>query len=101
MAKRIIWSKQAERFFNEILAYYIDRNGSKTYSRKLNEEILHLISLISKQPFIGIQTENKDIRVFIKGNYKIFYQIDNDNLVVHLVWDNRQNEKSITDKFIP
>lgn len=99
MAKRIIWSRQAERVFNEILAYYIDRNGSKTYSRKLNQEILHLVSLISKQPFIGIKTENKVIRVFIKGNYKIFYQIEDDILIIHLVWDNRQNQKSISDKF--
>ena len=101
MAKRIIWSRQADRIFNEILKFYIERNGSKAYSRKLNQEIFHLITILSKQPFIGKRTEIKNIRVFIKGNYKIFYQIDDKNLVIHLVWDCRQNQKAISEKFIP
>lgn len=101
MAKRIIWSRQADRVFNEILKYYIDRNGSKVYSRKLNQEILNMISLLSKQPFLGIKTENKNIRVFIKGNYKIFYQIDNEKLVILLVWDSRQDPESIIERINP
>jgi toxin YoeB len=101
MAKRIIWSRQAERVFNKILEFYIDRNGSKTYSRKLNQEVHDLLSHISRQPFIGIKTENKNIRVVIKGYYKIFYQIEDENLIVLLVWDSRQDQESITDIFNP
>ena len=97
MAKRVVWSNKADCIFKRILEFYIERNGSKTYSRKLNHEISSLILILSKQPFIGIKTGYKNIRVFIKGNYKIFYQIEDDKLIIHLVWDNRQNQKSLSD----
>lgn len=95
MVKRIIWTDKADRTFTKILEYYIKRNGSKIYSRKLNEEILSHISILSKQPLLGIKTNKKNYRVFIKRNYKIFYQIDENKLIIHLIWDCRQNPESL------
>ena len=95
MAKRVIWSSKADGIFTKILEYYIERNGSKTYSRKLNHEILAIIAILSKQPFLGLKTDNEKIRVFIKGDLKIFYQIEIDKLIIHLVRDCRQNPKSL------
>lgn len=91
MAKRIIWTSQADLIFTKILEFYIERNGSKTFSRKLNNDIQSLIAILAKQPFLGMKTEIGNIRIFIKGNYKIFCQIDNNMLIIHLVWDCRQN----------
>jgi toxin YoeB len=91
MAKRVIWTNKADRIFTKILEFYTERNGSKAYSRKLNSEIHSLIGILSKQPFFGIKTEIRNIRVFIKGNYKIFYQIEKEVILIHLVWDCRQN----------
>ena len=96
MAKRVIWTSKANLIFTKILEFYIERNGSKTYSRKLNNEILSLITILSKQPFLGIKTNKKDIRFFLKNDFKIFYQIDNDMLIIHLVWDCRQNPESLS-----
>jgi len=95
MAKKVIWSRNADRIFVKILEFYIERNGSKTYSRRLNDEILSLIAILSKQPFLGIKTDKKDIRILIKSHFKIFYQIDNEMLINHLVWDCRQNQESL------
>jgi len=95
MAKRVIWSRNADQIFIKILEFYIERNGSKTYSRRLNDEILSLIAILSKQPFLGIKTDKKDIRILIKSHFKIFYQIDNEMLIIHLVWDCRQNQESL------
>lgn len=95
MAKRVIWTSQADLIFTKILEFYIERNGSKGYSRKLNSEILSLITILSKQPFLGIKTDHENVRVFIIGNFKIFYQIDNDKLIIYFVWDCRQNPESI------
>jgi len=95
MAKRVIWSRNADRIFIKILEFYIERNGSKTYSRRLNDEIPSLIAILSKQPFLGIKTDKKDIRILIKSHFKIFYQIDNEMLIIHLVWDCRQNQESL------
>jgi plasmid stabilization system protein ParE len=95
MAKRVIWSSKADRIFTKILKFYIERNGSKTYSRKLNNEILSIIAILSKQPFLGLKTDKEKVRVFIKGDLKIFYQIEIYILIIHLVWDCRQNPKSL------
>jgi len=95
MAKRVIWSGNANRIFTKMLEFYIERNGSKTYSRRLNNEIFTLITILSKQPFLGIKTDNEGVRVFIKGHFRIFYQIDNEILIIHLVWDCRQNPESL------
>ena len=49
---------------------------------------------------MGIETDYKDIRVLIKGNYKIYYKIKEDKLIIHLVWDSPQNQESIGGKLI-
>jgi plasmid stabilization system protein ParE len=96
MARRVVWSKNADRIFTKILEYYIQRNGSKNYSRKLSNEVLKLIRLISNRPFVGIRSDNENVRLFIKGNYKIFYQIEPDFIIIQLVWDCRQNPESLS-----
>ena len=94
MAKRVIWTSQADRIFTKILEFYIERNGSKAFSRELNNQVNSLISILAKQPFLGTKTEIENVRVFIKGDYKIFYQIEVEKIVIHLVWDGRQNPES-------
>lgn len=95
MAKRIIWTSRTDQIFTRILEYYIERNGSKTYSRQLNRKIQSLITILSKQPFLGVKTDYLNIRVFINSDYKIFYQVSKDLLIIHLVWDCRQNPESL------
>lgn len=73
MVKRIIWTEKANQIFSDILDFYIRRNGSKTYSRKLNDEIRDIILLLQKHPFLGKEVDFENISVLIKGNFKIFY----------------------------
>jgi plasmid stabilization system protein ParE len=95
MAKRIIWTDPADSAFTKILEYYIERNGSKAYSRKLNKKIKILLSDLLKQPQLGLKTEKKNYRVLISGNFRIFYEIGDNAIIVHLVWDARQNPTAI------
>ena len=95
MVKRIIWTVQADQIFTKILEFYIQRNGSKAYSRELNRKIQSLVTILAKQPFIGSKTNYLNIRVFVSSNYKIFYQIFKDQLIIHLVWDCRQDPESL------
>ena len=94
MAKKIIWTDRADKTFTKILEFYVERNGSKLYSRKLNKEIQTLLSVLSKQIHLGAKTEKQRYRVFIRGNYKIFYEVDETHLIVHMIWDCRQNPES-------
>lgn len=91
MARRIVWTSQAEQIFSGILIFYFKRNGTKTYSRKLNSEIKKIITLIAKHPYLGKKAEIKNIRVLVKGDLKIFYRIEDTEIVIILVWDCRQN----------
>jgi plasmid stabilization system protein ParE len=98
MAKRIVWTEKADLIFTKSLEYFTDRNKSKEFSRKLNKDIRAYLEILAKQPFLGKKTNEEDIRVLIKGNYKIFYQIDADMLIIHLVWDCRQKPESLNIK---
>lgn len=95
MVRKIIWTKRADNIFSEILEFYFKRNGTKIYSRKLNSEIKQFLNLLKKHPFIGKKTDTKNIRVFIKGNYKIFYRIEPTEIVIIMVWDCRQNPDNL------
>ncbi|MFD0796190.1 type II toxin-antitoxin system RelE/ParE family toxin [Maribacter chungangensis] len=91
MARRIVWTSRADELFSEVLRFYVNRNKSKSYSRKLNREINKVVQLLSLYPFLGVKTDTKGIRVFIKGNFKIFYELKPNELIISLVWDNRQD----------
>ena len=95
MVKRVIWTVRADHVFSKILEYYIERNGTKLYSNQLNFEIQSILNLLSKQPFLGVKTNFPEVRVFITSNFKIFYQISNDILLVLLIWDCRQSSESL------
>lgn len=100
MARRIIWSKLALDVYNKILEFYNQRNGNKVYSRKLNREIKHTISLLKKQPNLGKVTQIDNIKVLIHGDYKIIYEIRRKEIIITMVWDTRQYPEKLNIKNI-
>jgi plasmid stabilization system protein ParE len=92
MAKQKIgWSVEAKHDLYAILGFYIDRNGSVIYSKKLNAKIEKSIKLISKNPFIGTQTNYDSVRALITGDYQIIYEIFEQLIVIVMIWDCRRN----------
>ena len=91
MAKEIVWSKRAliERF--QILDYWINRNKSSVFSRKLDNLFIQNIELLTHHPFIGKKTNFKQVRIKIVRNYLIFYQIEETKINILSVKDGRQN----------
>lgn len=79
----------------EILDYYYKRNGSKTYSVRLNFDFQKATKMIAKYPTLGIQTDIPNIRVLIKNNYAIFYEIKNEVIEISSIWDCRQKAEDI------
>jgi len=97
MAKRkIVWSSKAKIDLFKILEYFYTRNGSKTYSKKLNAKIRRSVRLLSKHPNLGLQTDVDNVRNLIEGDYAIFYQIDNEIIRITAIWDCRQNPDILT-----
>lgn len=91
MAKQIIWSKFAQQDRYNILDYWIKRNKSISYSKKLNRIFIDTTDLISKHPKIGKQTELAGIRYKIVRDYLFTYRETSDYIEILTIWDSRQD----------
>lgn len=92
MGKRqIIWSHIAQIKLFKILNFYSDRNKSKTYSIKLYHRINRELKILLKQPNIGLSTGLNSVRGLIIDNYILFYEYDSNRIIIHSIWDCRQN----------
>ncbi|OFX36664.1 MAG: hypothetical protein A2X05_18965 [Bacteroidetes bacterium GWE2_41_25] len=96
--RKIEWSSQSKADLSNILEFFYIRNGSKTYSNKLNSKLRKAIRLLSKHPLIGIQSDVENIRAIIEGDYAIFYQIVEGTIRIITIWDCRQNPDNLTIK---
>ena len=97
--KKVIWAEAAVRDLDKILIYYEERNGNAVFSKRLLHEFKKLTKLIQQNNFLERPVESKDasLRVFVLGNYLMFYEIRKDIIEIKLVWDNRQNPAEIPD----
>ena len=93
--RKIIWSNRAKIKRHEILKFYIDRNKSNTYSIKLNRLINKELKLLVKYPDLGIKTDIKGVRGLIIENFIFFYEIDKKIIIVHHIWNSRQNPEEL------
>ncbi len=99
MAKRkIIWSKIASNKLSEILEFYNQRNQNKKYSTKLAKLITKSVKLLPDQPYIGLKTSLKPFRGLIIQDYIIFYEVTDDFIIIHSIWDCRQNPDDLVIK---
>ena len=96
MAKHnVIWTRTADIQFVGILEYWVKRNKSTTYSKKLMKLVSKRTNEIAQNPFIYKETDFRNIRVASLGNFSIYYKIFNDDIIVSAFWDNRQNPKKL------
>jgi plasmid stabilization system protein ParE len=92
MAKRkIIWSNRAKIRLYAILDFYIKRNKSRVYSIKLQKLISKEVNLLLKQPDLGLKTSEETTRGLIIQDYIVYYEITDDKIIIHTIWDCRQN----------
>jgi plasmid stabilization system protein ParE len=92
---KIIWSIKASAQLHAILEYYVERNKSTTYSAKLYSKINQQVNLLIKHPSLGIKTELEFVRGLIIDNYIVYYKIQQDQIVIHTVWDSRRNPQTL------
>lgn len=94
MAKRykVIWSTQAELDLQEILLFWIRKTQSKTFSVKLNQEILSATKLLQSYPFAGKLISKNDFRRILVRYYLIIYRIENMQLRILRIWNGKRKE---------
>ncbi len=89
--RKIIWSLQSKLDLFATLDYFYKRNGTKTYSRKLNLSLRKAIKLLEKNSDIGVHTDIENVRNMIHGNYNVFYEVKSELIEIITIWDSRQN----------
>jgi|SRR5690606_27199853 len=98
MAKRnVVWTKTADIQFVGVLEYWVKRNKSNHYSKKLIRLVANRTKQIAKTPFIYKSTNFNDIRVASLGNFSIYYKVTDDLIVISAFWDNRQDSKQLLE----
>ncbi len=96
--RKIIWSHRAKIRLYEILTYYADRNKCKFYSQKIYQTFNTEVQKLVKHPELGLKSEIDNIRGLIVGNYILFYEISDENIIIHTIWDCRQNPDDLIIK---
>ena len=98
MAKRIIvWTKTADIQFVGILEYWVKRNKSNIYSKKLVRLVKKRTEQIAENPYICKPSDFKDTRVASLGNFSIFYKVTDTQIIISAFWDNRQDPKKLLE----
>jgi plasmid stabilization system protein ParE len=95
--KQVIWSIKAQQDRVAILEYWIERNKSKTYSKKLFVLFNQAADLISEHPKIGMPTNYGNVRFKIVRDYLLFYEEMENRIEILLVWDSRQDPDKLDD----
>ncbi len=91
----IFWTETAIRQRNHIFEYWIERNKSNTYAKKLNQKIKERTDLLKLNPDLGKKTEFKNSRAVSLGHYSILYQKDHSKIIITGFWDNRQEPQKL------
>lgn len=95
MAKhKIVWSNRAIKRLYGILEFYNQRNKSHTYSKKLYQFLNKQVKILIKFPEIGLKTTEDKTRGLIIGDFIIYYQLTEDKIIIHTIWDCIQNPDS-------
>ncbi|KAA3642500.1 MAG: type II toxin-antitoxin system RelE/ParE family toxin [Bacteroidetes bacterium] len=92
MAKRtIIWTKSADIQFVGILEYWLNRNKSNSFPKKLIKLTEERTNQIAENPELFKVLENKNFRVSVMGKFSIYYKVSDSEMIVVAFWDNRQD----------
>jgi len=91
MVKRIVWTNTASKARREILEYWIKHNGTDTYSRKLSRLFRIKVALLQSGHYLGKPTDFKDVRVSLVNHFSIFYKVQEQDIIIVGIWDNRRN----------
>lgn len=96
MKSRVIWTKEAERSFNEQIEI-LEEIWSEKSLRKFIDRVFEVIELIEKHPQLyPVFDIKKQIRSCVINQYiTLFYKIKKDQIDLLLFWPNRRDPESL------
>ncbi|GAB1452322.1 hypothetical protein MASR2M47_23780 [Draconibacterium sp.] len=93
--RKIVWSHRADIKLFQILDFYADRNKSSAYSKKRYTKFNKSLSLTIKFPEMGTRTDFETVRGLIVDDFILFYEATPEQIIVHTIWDCRQNPDNL------
>lgn len=99
---RIVWTTQAQEDLEAIYQYWLQMN--ETYATRLYNSLINEADILASQPKAGTLER---LLEHIPGHYrslladkchKLVYTIEGNDIVIHAVWDCRQNPDYLTSK---
>lgn len=91
MAKQIIWSDRTTNDLLNIFEYWLNRNKSNNYNKKLNTLFNKSIDLIANHSSIGRPTQIKNIKIKVVRDYQLIYEDSPELIIILTIWDSRRN----------
>lgn len=96
MAKRAVkWTRTADIQYAGVLEYWVNRNKSPDYSKKLIQIVSERTHQIAETLYIYKQTSFNDTRVASLGNFSIYYKVTDEDILITAFWDNRQDPNKL------
>ncbi len=89
--KQVIWSIRAQQDRLAFFEYWINRNGSKVYAKKLSKLFTDATVQIAAYPKIGKSTIRSDIRIAVIKDYLMLYKVNPNQIEILTLFDSRQN----------
>jgi len=93
--KAVIWTNTSSRQLHQVLEYWVERNGTATYSLKLLDLIEKRTAGIAEKPLSCKRSVFPNTRVASMGHYSIYYKVTSTKVIVTAFWDNRQDPKKL------
>ena len=96
MAQRnVVWTKTADLQLVGVLKYWLDKNKSNVYPKKLIKLVTQRTKQIAETPYMFKSTDFKNVRVASLGNFSIYYKVTDKSIIITAFWDNRQDPKKL------
>tara|TARA_R110002051_G_scaffold174602_2_gene244821 strand:- start:10773 stop:11072 length:300 start_codon:yes stop_codon:yes gene_type:complete len=96
--REIKWTYRAIKDKIAIYEYWIRKNKSISYPKKLESLFNEVMTLTAIFPEAGMQTELDGIRIRVVKHFQLVYRITDATIEVLTVWDSRQNPKKLKIK---
>jgi plasmid stabilization system protein ParE len=92
----VIWTETAEKSYYKILEYLKENWHSKVINDFI-DRVENTMSIIQNNPncFEEYTINKKYIKGFIHENVSFYYRIYDNEIVVHLFWNNYQNPQKL------
>ena len=100
MIQKVYWTSIALFSLKEVNGFILS-HWNNEISHHFLDSVDSIIELLIKNPNIGSKVVNTSFRkVLINKHVALFYEQENQNLTILLIWDNRQDRKKLKNKLI-